>query len=86
MHKYVLRTHLLEKPDVFFYYKGTAKEQGVPFALNTIVSFEPSEAMLFNIQTAIGLCKRLNLNKYELIEAGFSEFDFAMLEQPDALR
>ncbi len=86
MHKYVLRTHLLEKPEVVFYYKGTAKEQGVPFALNTIIAIDPSEAMLFNVQSAIRFCKRLNLNKYELIEAGFSEFDFAMLEQPDALR
>ena len=71
---YILRTHLLENPDVVFYYKGTASEIGVPFALNTIVAFEPADAMMFDKQTAIELCKRLNLDKLELTKAGYSEF------------
>ena len=58
-----------------FYYKGTAKEHGVPFALNTIVSFEPSSALLFNDEkTAMELCERLNLDKLELTNAGYSEY------------
>lgn len=73
---YILRTHLLDSPDVFFYYKGTAKEDGVPFALNTIVAFEPIDAMKFDDeQKAIALCEKLNLNKQELIMVGYSEFE-----------
>lgn len=71
---YILRTHLLESPDVVFYYKGTAKEDGVPFALNTIVAFEPADAMMFNKLTAMELCNKLNLDKIELSDAGFSEY------------
>ena len=72
---YILRTHLLEDPDVVFYYKGTAKEHGVPFALNTIVSFEPSSAIVFNDEkTAMELCERLNLDKLELTKAGYSDY------------
>ena len=72
---YILRIHLLEDPNVVFYYKGTAKEHGVPFALNTIVSFEPSSALLFNDEkTAMELCERLNLDKLELTNAGYSEY------------
>ena len=72
---YILRTHLLEDPNVVFYYKGTAKEHGVPFALNTIVSFEPSSALVFNDEkTAMELCERLNLDKQALANTGYSEF------------
>lgn len=54
---YILRTHLLENPDVVFYYKGTAKEHGVPFALNTIVAFEQYDAVVFDCKsTAKALC------------------------------
>lgn len=45
---YILRTRLLENPNVSFYYKGTATEEGVPFALNTIVGFEPSDELQFD--------------------------------------
>ena len=78
---YILRTHLLDNPDVFFYYKGTAREEGVSFALNTIVGFEPIDAMKFdNEQTAIALCEKLNFNKQELIMVGYSEFELTMRE------
>ena len=72
---YILRTHLLDNPNVVFYYKGTAKEHGVPFALNTIIAFEPIDAMIFNLQMAMELCKRLNVDKHSLADAGYSEFE-----------
>lgn len=72
---YILRTHLLENPDVVFYYKGTASEIGVPFALNTIIAFEPADAMMLNKQAAMELCKCLNVDKQSLADAGYSEFE-----------
>ena len=72
---YILRTHLLEDPDVVFYYKGTDKEHGVPFALNAIVAFDPSDAMFFDKPIAMEKCYRLNLDKHALISKGYSEFD-----------
>lgn len=64
-----------------FYYKGTAKEHGVPFALNAIVSFESSNALVFNDKkTALELCERLNLDKLELTKAGYSEFEVMFID------
>ena len=77
---YILRTHLLENPNVSFYYKDTATEKGVPFALNTIVGFEPSDALQFdNKKTAIALCKKLNLDTSSLARVGYSEFEVCSL-------
>lgn len=77
---YILRTHLLENPDVVFYYKGTATENGVPFALNTIVAFEPSDATIIeNEQYAINLCKRLNLDKPLLVKVGYTNFEVIII-------
>lgn len=77
---YLLRTHLLDNPDVSFYYKGTAREEGATFALNTIVGFEPIDAMKFDDeQKAIALCEKLNLNKQELIMVGYSEFELMII-------
>ena len=73
---YLLRTHLLENPDVVFYYKGTAREKDVPFALNTIIAFEPTDALVFgDEQTAALLCNRLNQDKQTLDANGYSEFE-----------
>ena len=73
---YLLRTHLLENPDVIFYYKGTAREKGVPFALNTIVAFKPSDALVFdNEQVAINYCNLLNQDKQALVSNGYSKFE-----------
>lgn len=73
---YILRTRLLENPNVSFCYKGTATEEGVPFALNTIVGFEPSDALQFDDKkTAIALCKKLNIDKSILAKVGYSEFE-----------
>lgn len=77
---YILRTHLLENPSVVFYYKGTATENGVPFALNTIVAFEPSDATIIeNEQYAINLCKRLNLDKPLLVKVGYTNFEVIII-------
>ena len=72
---YILRTHLLENPNVSLYYKGIAREEGVPFALNTIVAFEPADAMMFNKQTALALCEKLNQDKSALKTASYTEFE-----------
>ena len=72
---YILRTHLLEDPDVVFYYKGTAKEHGVPFALNTIVAFNKDEAKkIQTLDDTLFLCQQLNKDKTTLREYGFEEF------------
>ena len=72
---YLLRTHLLENPDIVFYYKGTAKEKGVSFALNTIIAFEPSDALVFDDEkTAQIYCNRLNCEKKQLAEKGYGMF------------
>ena len=77
---YVLRTRLLENPNVSFYYKGTATEKGVSFALNTKVGFEPSDAMQFDDKkTAIALCEKLNLDKSSLAKVGYSEFEVMII-------
>lgn len=79
---YILRTHLLEDPDVVFYYQGTAKEQGVPFALNTIVSFEPANAAAFYSRGgAIWLCDKLNQDKESLARVGYSEFEVVAIKK-----
>ena len=44
MEQYVIKTALVGKPDVVLYFKGTANEDGVSFAMNTIVGFDVSEA------------------------------------------
>lgn len=76
---YLLRTHLLENPNVVFYYKDTAREEGVPFALNTIVGFGLSDAMKFdNKQTAIELCEKLNHDKSVLAKVGYGEFEIIL--------
>ena len=76
MKTYILRTHLIDSPGVFFYYKGTSREKGVPFALNTIVGFEATDAVVFdNSQTAKTICRRLNVDRQALADAGYSEFE-----------
>ena len=79
METYILRTHLIDTPEVFFYYKGRAREKGVPFALNAIVGFNELDALTFNRQTAIELCSKLNLDKSSLLQQGYSEFEVISL-------
>lgn len=82
METYILRTHLIDSPGVFFYYKGTAREKEVPFALNTIVAFESSEAFVFeNDKNAKTICLRLNFNKKALNDAGYSKFEIIRIDK-----
>ena len=76
MGAHVIRTHLRENPEVVFYYKGTAKEQGVSLALNTIAALDLSDAHIFiDRSDARSLCQKLNLDKSTLLAAGYTEFE-----------
>lgn len=75
MKKYVLRSKLAENPNVTFYYKGTADEQGIPLALNTIVAFGMFDALVMAKDDAHRLCEELNRDKDSLISTGYTEFE-----------
>lgn len=76
MHKYVLRTHLLENPEVVFYYKGFSKVDPIaPMAMRCVVGFTADDAHVFNSFTeAQALCNRLNKDRTALREGGYAEF------------
>ena len=72
----MITTHLIDNPKITFYYKGTANEEGVSFAMNTIVGFDISDAkVLHNKEDAIQLCEKLNEDEGSLLKSGFGEFD-----------
>ena len=74
--QYVIKTALVGKPDVVFYFKGTAHEKDVSFAMNTIVGFDVSEAMVFHDKDeAAQLCEKLNQDKDSLLKYGFEVFE-----------
>ena len=76
MEGYVITTHLKDNPKITFYYKGTANEEGVSFAMNTIVGFDISDAMIFhNKKDAVQLCEKLNEDKGILLESGYRPFE-----------
>lgn len=76
MHKYVLRTHLLENPEVVFYYKGISKvNPDAPMAMRCVVGFTADDAHVFqSIDEAQKLCERLNQDRTALREGGYAEF------------
>ena len=74
MEGFCLRTHLIEKPCVCFYYKGMEDDNTSPDALNVVVAFTPKDAMYFDKPTALSLCERLNKDSGALKESGYSEF------------
>lgn len=75
MEGYVIKTHLKDKPKVTFYYKGTANEEGVSFAMNTIVGFDISNAMVFkDKEDAVQLCDKLNEDREGLLKNGYETF------------
>lgn len=74
MDGYCLRTHLIEKPSVYLYYKGMEDVATCPDALNVVVAFTPKDAMYFDETTAQSLCERLNKDSEALKESGYSEF------------
>ena len=76
MEGYVITTHLIDNPKITFYYKGTADEDGVSFAMNTIVGFEISDAMVFHDkEDAVQLCEKLNQDEEILLVYGYEPFD-----------
>lgn len=80
MEQYVIKTTLLGKPDVVFYFKGTAHEEGVSFAMKTIVGFDISDAKVFyDKDEAIQLCEKLNEDKEILLKYGFEKFEMQSL-------
>lgn len=75
MQNFVVFCRLVESPSTTLYYKGTENKKNVPFALNTIVAFDPSQAMNFKSKKkAVFLCKILNKDKKSLQKAGFTTF------------
>lgn len=75
MEGYVITTHLIDNPKITFYYKGTADEKGVSFAMNTIAAFDISDAMVFHDKKdAVQLCEKLNQDKERLLKNGYEAF------------
>ena len=80
MEGYVIKTHLKDKPEITFYYKGTADEEGVSFAMNTIVGFDISDAMVFqDKEDAERLCEKLNEDQESLLKNGLEVFELQIL-------
>ena len=72
----MITTHLIDNPKITLYYKGTANEEGVSFAMNTIVGFDISDAMVFHDKDdAVQLCEKLNKDEGSLLKYGFDEFE-----------
>ena len=75
MEGYMITTHLIDNPRITFYYKGTADEEGVSFAMNTIVGFDISDAMvLYDKDDAVQLCEKLNEDRESLLICGYESF------------
>ena len=80
MEGYVIKTHLKDKPEISFYYKGTADEDGVSFAMNTVVGFDISDATVFNKkEDAARLCEKLNEDQESLLKNGLEVFELQIL-------
>ena len=80
MEGYVITTHLKDNPQITFYYKGTAHEEGVSFAMNTIVGFDISDAKVFHDkEDTIQLCEKLNQDEGSLLKYGFEVFELQRL-------
>ena len=75
MEGFCLRTHLIEKPSVYLYYKGMEADATCPDALNVVVAFTPAEALVFDEDAAWNLCKRLNRDCEILKANGYGEFE-----------
>ena len=75
MEGYMITTHLIDNPRITFYYKGTADEEDVSFAMNTIVGFDISDAMvLYDKDDAVQLCEKLNEDRESLLICGYESF------------
>ena len=75
MEGYVITTHLIDNPKITLYYKGTANEEGVSFAMNTIVGFDITDAKVFHDEEdAVHLCEKLNEDRETLLKNGYGAF------------
>ena len=75
MQNFIVFCRLIESPSILLYYKGSKIEKNVPFALNTIIAFDPSQAMNFKSKkVAQNLCKKLNQDQKSLHKLGFTTF------------
>ena len=80
MEGYVITTHLIDNPKITLYYKGTANEEGVSFAMNTIVGFDITDAKVFHDdEDAVQLCEKLKLDEGSLLKYGFEVFELQRL-------
>ena len=80
MEGFVITTHLKDNPKITFYYKGTADEEGVSFAMNTVVGFDISDAKVFHDkEDAIQLCEKLNEDGKVLLKYGYESFEMQIL-------
>ena len=75
MEGFCLRTHLIEKPSVYLYYKGMEDVATCPDALNVVVAFTPVEALVFDEDVARTLCQQLNEDREILQANGYGEFE-----------
>ena len=78
MDGYCLRTHLIEKPSVYLYYKGMEDDATCPDALNVVVAFTPAEALVFDEDSAKKWCQRLNRDSEILNANGYGEFEITV--------
>ena len=74
---FLLCTHLLENPEVVFYYKGISKvNPDAHLAMRSVVGFTADDANVFYcIYEARELCNRLNQDRAALRESGYAEFE-----------
>ena len=70
-----LRTHLIERPSVYLYYKGMEDDNTCPDALNVVVAFTTAEALIFDEDAALRICMRLNEDREVLKANGYGEFE-----------
>ncbi len=75
MEEYVLVTRLAVNPDRALFYNGTANNSDTSFALNSIVAFDISDAMVFEFEQATKLCRCLNSERGTLLTKGYLEFE-----------
>ena len=76
MEGYVITTHLKDNLKITFYYKETANEEGVSFAMNIIVGFDITDAKVFHDkEDALQLCEKLNEDKEILLKSGYRPFE-----------
>ena len=80
MEDYVTTTHLIDNSKITFFYKGTANEEGVSLAMNTIVGFDVTDAKVFqDKEEALQLCEKLNLDREALLKYGYASFKIISL-------